>query len=248
VARSVFTRFTPLGERLVRHDLPVVAAADGRVVSRGDSGLVLDHGDGWRTVYRFDLRTAAVDVGAVVRRGDALGAVGPHPWGGTLPSALMGFAVLKDGRAVDPFRPGGAVAGACGAPEDARWTPEALAALAYVPSAVLDAGFVAKDVDLAALQAGDLTPVTRDASHLGFWVRRVGIRAGDRETVRIVDPSGTPVAGHVFDQPNARPSGVLQIARRNPGGAWPAGTYRATYSLMRDGEEKVTLVRELELR
>jgi hypothetical protein len=248
VARSVFTRFAPLGERLARHDLPVLAAADGRVVSRGDAGLVIDHGDGWRTVYRFDPRTAVVAAGATVRRGDLLGTVGPYPWGGGTPAALMGFAVLKDGRAIDPFRPAGAVAGACGAPEHARWTTEALAALAYRPSAVLDAGFVARDVDIAAVQAGDLAPVTRESTHIGFWVRRAGIRPGDRETVRIVPPAGTTTAQHVFEQTTHRPSGVLQIAMRNPGGGWPAGTYRASYALLRDGAETVVVERELVLR
>lgn len=248
VARSVFTRFAPLGDRLARHDLPVVAAADGRVVSRADAGVVIDHGDGWRTVYRFDPRTVAVAVGATVRRGDVLGTVGPYPWGGGTPAALMGFAVLKDGRAIDPFRPGGAVAGACGTPEHARWTPEALAALEYRPSAVLDAGFVARDVDLAAVQAGDLAPVTRESTHIGFWVRRAGIRPGDRETVRIVPPAGAAVAQHVFEQTTHRPSGVLQVSMRSPGGGWPAGTYRASYSLLRDGTEAVLLERELVLR
>jgi S1-C subfamily serine protease len=244
--RSVYTRFALLGEHLGRRDLAIVAAADGRVVGRGESGLTLEHGGGWRTVYRFDTGTAPVPVGTAVRRGDVLGRLTPFKWG-TSTAAVMGFAVTKDGRALDPFRPEPSSAG-CGASADTRWSPAAQAALGYVATAVLDAGFAAKDLDAAGLQAGDLPPVTRESTHLSFWVRRVGVRAGDRELIQVLDPAGRAVGRHELVAESARAAGLLQIARRNPAASWAPGTYRATYTLTRDGAELVSAVRELTLR
>jgi len=244
--RSVYTRFALLGEHLGRRDLAIVAAADGRVVGRGDSGLTLEHGGGWRTVYRFDTGTAQVTVGTAVTRGEALGRLTPFKWG-TSTAAVMGFAVTKDGRALDPFRPGPSSAG-CGTAGDTRWSPAAQAALGYAATAVLDAGFAAKDLDAAGLQAGDLPPVTRESTHLSFWVRRVGVRAGDRELIQVLDPAGRAVGRHEFVAEAARAAGLLQIARRNPAASWAPGTYRASYTLTRDGAELVSAVRELTLR
>ncbi len=244
--RSVYTRFALLGEHLGRRDLAIVAAADGRVVGRGENGLTLEHGGGWRTVYRFDTGTAQLPVGTAVARGDVLGRLTPFKWG-TSPAAVMGFAVTKDGRALDPFRPEPTSAG-CGTSGDTRWSPAAQAALGYVATAVLDAGFAAKDLDAAGLQAGDLPPVTRESTHLSFWVRRVGLRAGDRELIQVLDPAGGPVSRHEVVAEAARAAGLLQLARRNPAASWTPGTYRATYTLTRDGAELVRAVRELTLR
>jgi hypothetical protein len=244
--RSVYTRFALLGEHLGRRDLAIVAAADGRVVGRGESGLTLEHGGGWRTVYRFDTGTAQIPVGTAVGRGDVIGRLTPFRWG-TSTAAVMGFAVTKDGRALDPFRPEPSPAG-CGASSDTRWSPAARAALGYVATAVLDAGFAAKDLDAAGLQAGDLPPVTRESTYLSFWVRRVGVRTGDRELIQVLDPAGRPVGRHEFVVEAARAAGLLQIARRNPAASWAPGTYRATYTLTRDGAELVSAVRELTLR
>ncbi len=246
VPRSVYTRFALLGEHLGRRDLAIVAAADGRVVGRGESGLTLEHGGGWRTVYRFDTGTAQIPVGTAVGRGDVLGRLTPFKWG-TSPAAVMGFAVTKDGRALDPFRPEPSSAD-CGVSSDTRWSPAAQAALGYVATAVLDAGFAAKDLDAAGLQAGDLPPVTRESTHLSFWVRRVGLRAGDRELIQVLDPAGGPVSRHEVVAEAARAAGLLQLARRNPAASWAPGTYRATYTLTRDGAELVRAVRELTLR
>ena len=243
--RSVYTRFALLGEHLGRRDLAIVAAADGRVVGRGESGLTLAHGGGWRTVYRFDTTTAQIPVGTAVSRGDVLGRLTPFSWG-TSTAAVMGFAVTKDGRALDPFRP--EPSSACGTSSDTRWSPAAQAALGYVATAVLDAGFAAKDLDAAGLQAGDLPPVTRESTHLSFWVRRVGVRAGDRELIQVLDPAGRPVGRHESVAETTRAAGLLQIARRNPAASWAPGTYRATYTLTRDGAELVGAVRELTLR
>ncbi|RPH41593.1 MAG: hypothetical protein EHM87_19250, partial [Burkholderiales bacterium] len=250
VARSVYTRFTLLGEHMARRDVAIVAAADGRVVARGENGLTLDHGSGWRTVYRFDTATAEVPIGRAVGRGEVVGRLTPFRWG-TNTAALMGFAVVRDGRALDPFRPETSrpeAAGACGATSDTRWSPDALAALGYMATGVLDAGFAAKDLDAAGLQAGDLPPVTRESPHLSFWVRRVGVRPGDRELMRVFDPDGRPVSRHEFVADIPRPAGLLQLARRAPSGAWAPGTYRALYTLTRDGTELVSTSREMTVR
>jgi len=64
----------------------------------------------------------------------------------------------------------------------------------------------------------------------------------------VLDPAGRAVGRHEFVAEAARAAGLLQIARRNPAASWAPGTYRASYTLTRDGSELVSAVRELTLR
>lgn len=82
---------------------PVRAAADGTVTfsgRRGAAGNLVEilHGDGSRTRYAH-LEKAAVAVGATVRAGEVLGAVGSS---GRSTGPHLHFAVERDGETVDP--------------------------------------------------------------------------------------------------------------------------------------------------
>ncbi|NOZ86403.1 MAG: M23 family metallopeptidase [Deltaproteobacteria bacterium] len=82
----------------------VHAAADGRVIHAGKKGLyglavILDHGDGHRTLYGH-METVLVHIGAYVRRGDPLGQVGST---GRSTGPHLHFSVYYRGRAIDPL-------------------------------------------------------------------------------------------------------------------------------------------------
>jgi murein DD-endopeptidase MepM/ murein hydrolase activator NlpD len=84
---------------------PIVAPAAGRVVKVGwenGYGLMveLDHGYGLQTKYAHMLRTA-VQVGQMVKRGDALGYVGST---GLSTGPHLHYEVIVNGRPVDPLR------------------------------------------------------------------------------------------------------------------------------------------------
>jgi len=84
---------------------PVWAPRGGVAVAAGwDRWLgwrvVLDHGDGWRTVYGH-LSRVAVRVGQRVRLGDLIGRVGATGIGARGPH--LHFELRRDGRSVDPI-------------------------------------------------------------------------------------------------------------------------------------------------
>lgn len=83
---------------------PIVAAADG-VVTYAGSGMagygrtvVLDHGDGWTTLYAH-ASELVVRVGDRVRRGDTIARVGRS---GNATGSHCHFELRRDGRPVDP--------------------------------------------------------------------------------------------------------------------------------------------------
>jgi murein DD-endopeptidase MepM/ murein hydrolase activator NlpD len=82
---------------------PIVAAADGRVVSAGWSGgygnlVRLAHADGVQTMYGHMSRIAAAS-GSYVRRGQVIGYVGST---GLSTGPHLHYEVLKNGRPVNP--------------------------------------------------------------------------------------------------------------------------------------------------
>ena len=83
---------------------PIVAAADGRVVSAGWRGgygqeVAIAHNDGLQTLYGHMSRIAAHS-GEMVRRGDVIGYVGST---GLSTGPHLHFEVLKNGRPVNPL-------------------------------------------------------------------------------------------------------------------------------------------------
>lgn len=82
---------------------PVLAPADGRVISIGGLGdvqsVVLDHGNGWQTLLE-GLNDLLVTVGQDVRRSDPLGSLAGEEAG----QGRLRFGVGLDGRPLDPAR------------------------------------------------------------------------------------------------------------------------------------------------
>jgi murein DD-endopeptidase MepM/ murein hydrolase activator NlpD len=87
--------------------VPVVAAADGQVIWAGASddgcgwpalGAVLDHGNGYQTLY-WHLSQVDVEAGQEVRRGEVLGLAGAS---GCAEGPHLHFAVYYLGRQTDP--------------------------------------------------------------------------------------------------------------------------------------------------
>ena len=83
---------------------PIVAAADGRVVSAGRRGgygneVAIAHGDGMQTLYGHMSRIAA-QAGEMVRRGQVIGYVGST---GLSTGPHLHFEVTKNGRPINPL-------------------------------------------------------------------------------------------------------------------------------------------------
>jgi hypothetical protein len=243
---------------MFRRGVPVLAAAAGRVRAVRDgmadvsvrvagkesiagreagNSVVVEHGGGWETQYAHLRRgSVAVKAGDPVEAGQRLGSVGLS--GGTEFPHLH-FEVRRQGKAVDPFV-GVAGAEACSLGRAPLWGKESLAALAYTATGVLDAGISGARPQLVdgSIASVEFTP---NAGAAIFWVHIYGVRAGDREELRLIGPDGRVLA----EQRNSAERNLAQwlwFAGKRRSVAWPAGTYVGEFNLYR-GEEKLLSVR-----
>lgn len=226
----------------VRDGVADVSIRDGgtRGVSGREcgNGVVLDHGEGWVTQY-CHLKRGSVRVkpGASVARGAVLGEVGLS---GFTEFAHLHFEVRKGAAIIDPFTGeelGTRAATTCGTGAASLWDARAAAVLAYKQAAFLAGGFAGAPVDLAALEAAPPAPVSSSASALLAFVRVLGVRAGDVETLTVTGPDG---AAFVSKGPAAIAKAKVQwlsfAGRKRTSATWPAGIYNARYRLERSGE------------
>ncbi|MFP4568413.1 M23 family metallopeptidase [Rhodosalinus sp.] len=203
-------------------------ALDGRGCG---NGVALRHEDGWETQYCHLRRgSIAVRAGDTVARGDLLGEVGLS---GRTEFPHLEFILRRDGATVDPFDPTGDEV--CGtASPDALWTDPP----PYRPGGMLDAGFAPAIPEYAAIKAGTAseTAMTTQAPALVLFGFAFGTRAGDVIALRIAGPQGE-VIDHSTLLERDRAQMFRAAGTRRPPAGWPAGDYRGTVTLRRDGTE-----------
>ena len=108
--------------------------------------------------------------------------------------------------------------------------------LDYKPAAFLSGGFAAGPVALRTIEQGPPQAPASGSPALVAYVRVLGVRAGDLETLSVTGPAGAefgskgPVA---IKAPKAEWLSFFGRKRRDD--LWPKGEYRATYRLERDG-------------
>ncbi len=253
--RGIVVRAAAAGTvRAIRDGEPDISAdestrsLDGR---EAGNAVVLVHDAGWETQYSHLMKgSIAVRSGQQVQLGEALGLIGLS---GNSTFPHLDFTVRHDGRIVDPF--GGNPSPACAATGERLWTAAAAKQLAYLPGAVLLAGFAAQIPERRAVRRGAhrARELSTLAPVLVFWVDMFGLAAGDIERFRILAPDGTVVAEREQRIDKAAHQHFQTIGQLRPDlGAWPAGTYRGEYLLLRDidGESRplIGTVRQVILR
>ncbi|WP_262271463.1 M23 family metallopeptidase [Microvirga yunnanensis] len=248
--------------------IDVIAAADGRVASTREgvpdvavtaetreaisrigcgNAVVIDHGNGWRTAYCHMAKgSVAVRSGQEVKAGDRIGQVGLS---GLTEFPHLHFTLLKDGKPVDPF--------AYGAPEKScgggtsLWEASLQRALAYQGGSVLNKGFALGPVTMAAIESGAVeqdTPTTRSPA-LVAYVRAIGLKGGDVQTLTLFDPDGQPVAQNKappLDRDKAQWMAFAGV--KQPSGGFRPGLYRAVYRVERDGKAAIEQAFGISLR
>ncbi|MBT5108857.1 MAG: M23 family metallopeptidase [Rhodospirillaceae bacterium] len=260
--------------KMMERDISVRAAAPGTVVTTRDgmpdvhmglvgkdavfdrglgNAVVIDHGDGWRTIYAH-LRRGGVSVtkGQRVASGDPIGVIGLS---GLTEFPHVHFQVNHRGTPVDPFTGASvqpdAKSDVCGEFTSASlWRKSALDSLTYQRAFLLHAGFSDKVMKRAALQYGlydrDTFPTT--ARNLLFGVFFAGVRAGDVYRLRFFDPGG----GVIFDKTGTFPkhSGVrfLTGGKSNRTRPWRTGLYQAKFELGANNAPILDVVRSIEIR
>jgi len=248
-----------------KRGVPVIAAAAGIVAGARDgmpdvsvsvagpasvkdrecgNGVLIRHRDGWETQYchmaNGSLRVAK---GQSVTTGSALGLVGES---GDAAFFHLHFSVRRNGTKIDPFANG---AQACGAGQS-LWTPAAAKALSYRSPDIINTGFSDGSVSMDDVESGRAgeKPLRPGSPALVAFVRAIGLRRGDLQTLSVMAPDGSDVvrnAAPALDHDKAQ--WLLFAGKRRAGAAWPAGRYVARYEVARDGRTALTRSFSLDL-
>ncbi len=259
--------------RAMEAGVAVLAAADGTVVATRDgmadrnvadtgvdavkdvecgNGVLVAHDGGWQTQY-CHLKNGSIRVaeGDAVATGTPLGDVGLS---GMTEFPHVHFVVRDGDTEVDPFaiEPSGSGA-ACALAGDAGtglWTPEAEAALAYRPAFVLNAGFAEAPVDMEGIESGGLedAAVTRQSPAFVFYGRAIGLEEADVQRLVVTAPDGSVFAENEIEPlDRAKAQYMAFTGKKRRDAAWPPGTWRGRYSVIRNGDEVAFREVELEL-
>ena len=98
------------------------------------------------------------------------------------------------------------------------------------------------------VEAGDSANLRpeREATALVAFVRAIGLRRSDVQRLSITAPDGRTFVDQT-EEPLERDKAqfLLFAGKKRPAGGWKPGSYRATYSVTRDG--KVLLQRTFEV-
>ncbi|WP_210496414.1 M23 family metallopeptidase [Microvirga antarctica] len=239
--------------------VPVVAAAAGTVLRVRDgvadvsiagrgresvdtlecgNGAVIDHGQGWETQYCHMAKgSLAVKPGDPVKAGDPIGRVGLS---GMTEFPHLHFTVRKSGTLVDPFAFGAAPA-SCGGGQ-ALWEAAVQGHLAYRAGSVLNKGYATAPVTMAGIESGETerdVPTTRSPA-LVAYVRAIGLKGGDVQTLTLFDPDGKALAANTappLDRDKAQ--WMMFSGLKSPPGGFRPGLYRSVYKVVRDGKPAI---------
>ena len=246
----------------------VVAAADGKVLRVRDgvedvsisgrgresvantecgNGAVVDHGNGWEAQYCHMAKgSLAVKPGDPVKAGDRIGQVGLS---GMTEFPHLHFTLRKDGEPVDPF--------AYGAPEKScgggrsLWEASLQRALAYQAGSVLNKGFATGAVTMEAIESGavEQTTPTTGSPALVAYIRAIGLKGGDVQTLTLFDPDGNALARNrapPLDRDKAQWMAFAGV--KQPQGGFRSGLYRAIYRVERNGKPAIEQAFGISLR
>ncbi len=245
----------------MRAGVDVIAAADGKVLRTRDgledisitgrgrenventecgNGALVDHGNGWQTQYcHLAKGSLAVKPGDTLRAGDRIGRIGLS---GMTEFPHLHFTVRKDGQVIDPFTSGPATQ-ACGMKQMASlWEPTTLHRLGYEAGSVLNKGFAPGPVTMEAVESGTAEqniPTTASPA-LVAYVRAIGLRGGDVQTLTLFDSDGKPVAQNKTPPLDRNKAQWMTFAGfRPPPGGFRPGLYRAIYRVEREGKPAI---------
>ena len=208
--------------------------AEQPAVLEGDgcgNGLVIDHGEGWTSLYcHLKKDSLAVVPGSEVRKGDVLGLVGAS---GEAGYPHVHLTVSYFGEAVDPFL--GPNPGAdCRSKRSPLWDGFVDSSR---PPGLLSAGFSSSIPTRMEIWKGmhsESTMSTQDS--LVMWVHAFGVEAGDRYHIKVTSPLGEEVV-HVSREieESAKDwlsfAGLGELSSRLDHGVWTG-----EFGLVRNGE------------
>lgn len=208
------------------------------------NGVVIGHPGGWESQYCHMKRgSVKVRVGQSVVAGDVLGQVGLS---GDTEFPHLHFQVRHGDQTVDPFAPDVGKAASCGGGAS-MWSSAAAKALVYHDLSVLNFGFAGSPVTMEDIEAGQLATPTAASTAMLAYVRAIGLKKGDVQTISVAGPGGLDLGRNQVAPLNAdKAQYMLFSGKRLTRTAWPNGIYRAEYEVRRGGQ--IVLKKTFEIR
>lgn len=209
------------------------AAVDGQECG---NGVVIDHGQGWETQYcHLAKGSLKVKTGDQVAAGTPIARIGLS---GNTEYPHLHLTVRRNGETIDPSSP----EPGCSPTRSGQglWSPKAARAVAYKSGAVLNAGFTAKAVSMAAIEAGAL-PKPTTATALIAYVRAINLHGGDIQELALKGPDGSVLVSSA--QPaldRAKAQSFVMAGKKARAGGWAKGRYVATYVVRRGGKPVIS--------
>lgn len=226
-----------LGTRDGMEDIGI-AGAGGREALKGrecGNGVLLRHGEGFDTQYCHMAKgSIAVKKGDQVKRGQKLGQVGLS---GMTEFPHLHLTLRKDGKPIDPYAPDGASA-SCGTVKSA-WSADAEAVMRIDTPMTLNAGFSDGPVPNDKIESGEVAAraLGSDPAALVAYARVIGLARGDGLRITLRGPDGKELAkNEVPPAPRPKAQWAAFAGRKRPAEGWPAGRYKATTEILRQGK------------
>jgi murein DD-endopeptidase MepM/ murein hydrolase activator NlpD len=200
------------------------------------NGLAITHGDGWETQYcPMQKGSLVVRPGQAVVAGQVLGRVGLS---GMTEYPHLHFTVRHEGKVIDPFAQDLA-ADSCGEGKP-LWSGKVKASLAYRASEVLNSGFAPRQLTRADIEAG-APPLDEDPPALAAFVRAIGLKKDDVQTLSLTGPDGQTIATQTAKPLESdKAEQFLLVGRKRPPNGWPPGAYTAHYKIERGNAVALT--------
>lgn len=255
--------------RLNRDEVPVLAAATGKVVGMRDempdvniriagkaslkgrdcgNGIRIDHGGGWVSQYCHLKRgSVAVKAGDTVVSGDRLGFVGLS---GSTEFLHLHVQFEKDGKVVDPFVGLDTDGGTCGLGKAPLWKETVLRKFRYSAPLIQASGIAGEVPDTLGVVEGKFTDpdISADAPLLVLWTDLYGLRKGDRVSMRFTAPDGGVLTETDWVQEKSQLRTFKYIGKKSRSD-WPKGTYRGLVQVERpSGPGKNHTAQRVDLR
>lgn len=201
------------------------------------NGVVIEHGTGWVSQYcHMKKGSIRVKPGASVKAGTVLGHVGLS---GFTEFAHLHFEVRKGKEVIDPFTAAATSAKRklnC-APSSSLWNARARNSLAYKPVTLVSAAFASAPPSITDIEMQEPERPTSVSPNLIAYVRVLGLRSGDEETLTVTDPLNESFATNgPSTVAKSKAQWLLYAGKRRTAPSWPLGNYKASYTLRRDGK------------
>ncbi|MBC6443069.1 MAG: M23 family metallopeptidase [Rhodobacteraceae bacterium] len=222
--------------RALRDGMADILAPDPASVQDREcgNGVLIDHADGWSSqLCHLKQGSVAVHQGQQVVAGQILGQVGLS---GKTSFPHVHVTFRRDGAVVDPFAPDLAPATCGGDAGTPLWSDTALREEAAHPSRLIAAGYASRAPALDDIMNGDydtVAPVSN--APLVIWGLAINGQQDDQLVIEITFPSGEVAAPPTEGLDRTKAQFFRFFGKRAPAGGWPAGDYRWSVKLVRQG-------------